>query len=277
MTNSIYPLKKGDLENKVSLITGGSSGIGLATANTFLREGSSVSILALPDERLSKTREILTKQYTEARFIAFPCDLTNENEVISAFQKTLNHFGKLNIVVNNAGISVSAAVEDTTLADFEKILAINTTAVFIVSREAVRVFKKQDSGGVIVYVASDDAIKPSRHFIAYNASKAAVLQISRTIAAECGKYNIRTNSVLPGAVFGGSNLWTTEMRMARAKIHGFHPDNLEEEYKKNNALGVIINPEEVADVLLYLACDRTAKMTGNCLVIDGGGLGGYVR
>ncbi len=101
--------------------------------------------------------------------------------------------------------------------------------------------------------------------------------MARTIANEFGQYHIRANSVLPGAVFGGSAMWTPELRAARAKIHGFDPGLLEEEYKKNNALGVIIDPTEIAELVVFLASDRSAKMTGNALVIDGGGLGGYVR
>ena len=154
---------------------------------------------------------------------------------------------------------------------------VNCTGSFLISREAIKVFKRQTDGGALVFINSDNALKPSKHFLAYNASKAAVLQMARTIANEFGPYHIRANSVLPGAVFGGSAMWTPELRAARAKIHGFEPDLLEEEYKKNNALGVIIDPAEIAELVVFLASDRSAKMTGNCLVIDGGGLGGYVR
>jgi NAD(P)-dependent dehydrogenase (short-subunit alcohol dehydrogenase family) len=154
---------------------------------------------------------------------------------------------------------------------------VNCTGSFLVSREAIKVFKKQPDGGVLVFTNSDNSLKPSKHFLAYNASKAAVLHMARTIANEFGPYHIRANSVLPGAVFGGSQMWTQELREARAKIHGFHPDQLEEEYKKNNAMGVIIDPAEIAELVVFLASDRSGKMTGNALVIDGGGLGGYVR
>jgi NAD(P)-dependent dehydrogenase (short-subunit alcohol dehydrogenase family) len=101
--------------------------------------------------------------------------------------------------------------------------------------------------------------------------------MARTLAVEFGGRGIRTNSILPGAVFGGSAMWTDELRQARAAIHSFHPDKLEEEYKKNNALGVIIDPAEIAELVVFLASDRSAKMTANALVIDGGGVGGFVR
>ena len=191
-------------------------------------------------------------------------------------KSTVAHFGKLNIAVNNAGVSVSVPSDECTLEQWNWVMNVNCTGAFLVSREAIKVFKKQ-GGGVLVYTNSDNSIKPSRHFLAYNSSKAAVLHMARTIANEFGRDNIRANSVLPGAVFGGSQMWTQELREARAKIHGFDPDTLEEEYKKNNAMGVIIDPSEIAELVVFLASDRSAKMTGNALVIDGGGPGGFVR
>jgi NAD(P)-dependent dehydrogenase (short-subunit alcohol dehydrogenase family) len=197
--------------------------------------------------------------------------------VINAVQAVANHFGGLNAAVNNAGVSVSVPSDECTLEQWDRIMSVNCTGSFLVSREAIKVFKKQADGGALVFINSDNSLKPSKHFLAYNASKAAQLQMARTIANEFGPDHIRANSILPGAVFGGSAMWTPELRAARAKIHGFDPDLLEEEYKKNNALGVIIEPAEIAELVVFLVSDRSAKMTGNALVIDGGGLGGYVR
>lgn len=211
------------------------------------------------------------------RLLAVPCDITDEDAVISAVQQTVARFGHLDIAVNNAGITKSVPSDECTLADWKRIMDVNATGSFIVSREAIRVFKKQGAGGALVFINSDDALKPSRHFLAYNASKAAQLHMARTIANEFGPDKIRANSILPGAVFGSSGMWTSEMRKARAKVHGFSPDQLEEEYKKHNTLGVVIDPEEIAELAVFLASDRSAKMTGAALVIDGGGAGGYVR
>lgn len=269
--------KTGELKGRVALITGAASGIGLAITRRFIQERALVAMLDLDAEKLNRSREELIRMDASAEILAIPCDITNEANVMSAVQGIMNHFGQLNIAVNNAGVSVSVPSDECTLEQWNWIMNVNCTGSFLVSREAIKVFKCQQDGGALVYINSDNALKPSKHFLAYNASKAAILQMARTIANEFGSYHIRANSILPGAVFGESAMWTPELRAARAKIHGFEPELLEEEYKKNNALGVIIDPSEIAELVVFLASDRSAKMTGNLLVIDGGGLGGYTR
>lgn len=267
----------GELSGKVALITGAASGIGLAITRRFVREKALVAMVDINKDKLAESRKKLLQLDPSADLLTVPCDITDEKDVVEAVKSITDHYGRLNIAVNNAGVAVSVPSDECTLDQWNFVMGVNCTGSFLVSREAIKAFKKQPDGGVLVYVNSDNSLKPSRHFLAYNSSKAAVLQMARTIANEFGKDNIRANSVLPGAVFGGSELWTQEMRDARANIHGFDSDLLEEEYKKNNALGVIIDPTEIAEVVVFLASDRSAKMTGNALVIDGGGEGGYVR
>ncbi len=271
----IYPRK--DLLDRVALVTGAASGIGLAITRRFLQEGAKVALWDFNPSRLEQAKETLCQIVSEEQIFLVPCDITKEVDVIAGMKATVDHFGRLNVAVNNAGVSVSVPSDECTLEQWNWVMNVNCTGSFLVSREAIKVFKKQPDGGVLVFTNSDNSLKPSKHFLAYNASKAAVLHMARTIANEFGPYHIRANSVLPGAVFGGSQMWTQELREARAKIHGFHPDQLEEEYKKNNAMGVIIDPAEIAELVVFLASDRSGKMTGNALVIDGGGLGGYVR
>jgi NAD(P)-dependent dehydrogenase (short-subunit alcohol dehydrogenase family) len=277
MNDNSVRRNKRELEGRVALITGAASGIGLAITRRLIQEGAGVALLDLNKEKLDRSKEELLGVNAAAEILAVPCDITNESNVESAVLAVTNHFGRLDIAVNNAGVSVSVPSDECTLEQWNWVMNVNCTGSFLISREAIKVFKRQVDGGSLVYINSDNALKPSKHFLAYNTSKAAVLQLARTIANEFGPYHIRANSILPGAVFGGSAMWTPELRAARAKIHGFEPDLLEEEYKKNNALGVIIDPAEIAELVVFLASDRSAKMTGNLLVIDGGGLGGYAR
>lgn len=270
-------MQEGELAGKVALITGAASGIGLAITRRFVKEQALVALVDKNVDKLNESIKDLLDKHPDAQLLPVPCDITNEENVVSAVKLIADHFGRLNVAVNNAGVSISVPSDECTLEQWNWVMNINCTGSFLVSREAIKVFKSQEDGGVIVFINSDNALKPSKHFLAYNSSKAAVLQMARTIANEFGPYKIRANSVLPGAVFGGSAMWTPELRAARAKIHGFDPSLLEEDYKKNNALGVIIDPAEIAELVVFLASDRSAKMTGNALVIDGGGVGGYVR
>jgi len=148
---------------------------------------------------------------------------------------------------------------------------VNCTGSFLVSREAIKVFKRQPEGGALVFINSDDALKPSRHFLAYNSSKAAVLQMARTIANEFGPYHIRANSVLPGAVFGGSNMWTRNCALPGRRS----TDLIRRCWRRNirkTTPWCYHRPTEIAELVVFLASDRSAKMTGGALVIDGGGL-----
>ena len=266
-----------ELLDRVALITGAASGIGLVISKRVYQEGALIAMLDINEETLQSAKDELAKEGDADRILIIRCDITDEDDVIHAVRSTVEQFGKLNIAINNAGVSVSVPSDECTLEEWNWVMGVNCTGSFLVSREAIKVFKRQETGGVLVYVNSDNSLKPSKHFLAYNSSKAAVLHMARTIANEFGPDNIRANSVLPGAVFGGSAMWTQELREARAMIHGFHPDKLEDEYKMNNALGVIIDPAEIAELVVFLSSDRSAKMTGNALVIDGGGLGGFVR
>jgi len=266
-----------EFSNKVVLITGGSSGIGLSAAIKFAQEGAHVAILARGKDRLDDAVREIEKIVPDSSPLALACDVRDEQGVQAAFNQILEQFDHLDIVVNNAGTGKSASVENTSLELWHEMLNVHCTGYFLIAREAVRTFIKHKTNGVMVFVVSDNAIRPSRNFIAYNVAKAGALHMARSIADECGHYGIRVNSILPGAVFGRSSFWTPQLRGKRAKIYGFDPANLKEEYKKNSALGVVIDSDEVADLILFLSSSKASKMTGSVLSIDGGGKGGYVR
>jgi len=266
-----------DFKDKTVLITGGSSGIGLAAAKKFAGEGANIAILARNEERLQRAVQEIAAISAQDKVLPIACDVSDEKGMIEAFAQFTETFGRLDILVNNAGSGRSASIEMTSMDLWNEMIAVHATGYFLAAREAVRTFKRQGGGGVMVFVVSDNAVRPSRNFIAYNVAKAGELHMARSIADECGKDGIRVNSILPGAVFGGSGFWTPELRSQRAGIYGFDPDKLAQEYKKNAALNVVIDPDEVADVILFLASEKTAKVTGAVISIDGGGKGGYVR
>jgi NAD(P)-dependent dehydrogenase (short-subunit alcohol dehydrogenase family) len=266
-----------EFSDKVVLITGGSSGIGLSAAIKFAQKDAQVIILARNKNKLVKAVQEIKNLVPASSPLSISCDTRNEQGIQAAFGQVVSQFGHLDIVVNNAGTGRSASIEDTPLALWNEMLDVHCTGYFLVAREAVRTFIKQKSEGVMVFVVSDNAIRPSKNFIAYNTAKAGALHMARSIAEECGHYGIRVNSILPGSVFGRSEFWTPQLRIERSKIYGFNPENLEEEYKKNTALGVVIDSDEVADLILYLASPMVSKITGAVISIDGGGKGGYVR
>jgi NAD(P)-dependent dehydrogenase (short-subunit alcohol dehydrogenase family) len=267
----------GLLAGEVALISGGSSGIGLATALRFAQEGARVAILARGEEQLEAAAERIERETGCEPVLALSADITNEQTIVDAYRAVIERFGRLDIMVSSAGSIEWAPAEDTPVALFRRMLEVHCIGYYLMAREAIRAFIQQGDGGRIVFIVSDNAVKPSHDLLAYNVAKAGELHMARCIADECGKYNIRINSILPGAVFGDSAFWTEECRASRAKSHGFDPSDLEEEYKKNAALGVIILPEEVAELALFLASDQSAKITGAAISIDGGGRTGYLR
>lgn len=266
-----------ELIGKNIFVTGASSGIGLAISKLFANNGAKIAMVARNEKRLENASYLINKEVNSNSTVPIKCDVTVEEQVINAIHQAEEELGSIDIVISNAGSIKWAAIQDTSLDIWDDMLRVHATGYFLVSREAIKLFIKNNQKGVIIFVISDNAIKPSKHMLAYNVAKACEMHMARCIADECGQYGIRINSILPGAVFGGSSFWTKEYRNARAKIHGFQPNNLEEEYKKNSALSVVIDPIEVAQVALFLASERSSKITGAAISIDGGGKTGYVR
>ena len=147
---------------------------------------------------------------------------------------------------------------------------INATGHFLVAREAVRLMREQGGGGSLVFIGTKNVPSPGADFGAYSASKAAEVQLAKVLAIENGAHGIRCNVVNPDAVFEGSALWSEEVRQQRARAHGIPVDGLEDFYRQRNLLKERITPEDVAEAVLFLASDRSAKTTGAMLPVDAG-------
>ena len=259
-----------ELARRIALVTGGGSGIGRAVAQRLAAEGAHVAIGDVDADSARRVADEVTKAVGAGRALGLAMDVTSEASVRAAFEQTVLAWGGLDVLVSNAGIAHSAPVDRMALSDWERSFAVNATGHFLVAREAMRVLIRQGIGGALVFVATKNVMSPGKDFAAYSAAKAAEAQLGKVLALEGAAHGIRSNIVNPDAVFQDSKLWSEEIRRERAAAQGITVEQLEDFYRKRNLLGARILPEDVAQAVLFLAGDRSAKTTGCTLTVDGG-------
>jgi NAD(P)-dependent dehydrogenase (short-subunit alcohol dehydrogenase family) len=252
-----------ELSRRVALVTGAASGIGKATARRLAAEGAHVVVTDVDAEGAAAVADEIVKATGPERALGLGLDVTSESEVRAAFEATVLTYGGLDIVVSNAGATMQ-------LDDWERSFAVNARGHFLVAREAMRLLTAQGLGGSLVFVATKNVMSPGKDFAAYSASKAAEAQLAKVLALEGAPHGIRSNIVNPDAVFQDSKLWSEEIRRERAAAQGIAVDQLEDFYRKRNLLGARILPDDVAQAVLFLASDRSAKTTGCTITVDGG-------
>jgi rhamnulose-1-phosphate aldolase/alcohol dehydrogenase len=262
---------------RIAIVTGGASGIGRATARRLAEDGAHVAIFDINLDGAKAVAEELTKKHGLGRSIAVHCNVTDEEAVAAAFQTVIMTYGGVDVVVSNAGIAISAPIEQTTLADWNKNMDILGKGYFLISREAFRIWRQQGMGGSLVYVASKNSVFAGRNAAAYSAAKAAELHMARCLAEEGGAAGIRVNCVLPDAVLQGSGIWDAGWREARAKSYGIKPEELDEYYRQRTTLKVNVYPENIAEAISFLAGPRASRTTGASITVDGGVAGAYLR
>ncbi|MFL5862608.1 MAG: bifunctional aldolase/short-chain dehydrogenase [Solirubrobacteraceae bacterium] len=263
----------GELQGQVALVTGAAGGIGGRVVERLAEAGAAVVGFDLDQPGAEAAIEALGEAG-----LAAAGDVTDEDDVHQAFELAVEHFGGVDIVVSNAGIASSAAVEDTTLQDWQRNQSILGTGYFLVAREAFKLLRSQQRGGSIVFVASKNALAAGKNASAYSSAKALELHLARCLAEEGGTAGIRVNTVNPDAVLEGSKIWGSRWREERASSYGIEPDELERHYRDRAVLGVNVLPEDVAEAVLHFASPaRSAKSTGNILNVDGGNTTAYPR
>jgi len=265
------------LAGRVALVTGGAGGIGSATARRLLGEGACVMLADIDQAALDDITRQLAEAHGADAVRGVICDVTREDSVTRACERLAVEYGGLDILVSNAGIASSAPLEDTSLELWNRNIAILATGYFLVTREAFRLLKRQDSGGAIAFIASKNALVASPNASAYCTAKAAEVQLARAVALEGAPLGIRCNVVNPDAVLRGSKIWGGEWRRERAEAYRMDESELEEHYRQRSLLKRNVFPEDIAEAVYFLVSDRSAKSTGNIINVDAGHAPSFTR
>jgi len=253
------------LKDKVAIITGGSSGIGRATAILFGREGAKVIVTADRNvEGGNETVRLVKVAGGEAMFVK--ADVAKEEDAQRTVKIAVDKYGRLDILVNNAGWVLISPFEETTTEQFDKVVSVDFKGTFLMSKYAIPQMKKQGRG-VIVNLGSVAGHVGQVDHAVYCGTKGAVIAMTRAMAIELAPHNIRVNSVSPGSV--DTPMLRGDIRQ-EAIMHKEDPEKLIEERTKEGVLGRWATPEEIAPVILYLASDDSSYVTGADMLVDGG-------
>lgn len=237
-------------EGKVVIVTGGAGGIGRATAKGFAKEGACVVIADLDGDAAQKAADEITNDDGH-KALASRCDVSDEASVTKTVDDTIVEFGRLDVVVNNAGLMVFKAIEELTSEDWTKVLNVDLMGAFYFTKQA---FLKMHDGGAIVNVSSVHAIETSPLVAPYAAAKSGLVSLTRTASIEGAPKNIRVNAVLPGAV-DTPMLW--ENPNVKSGV----------EWIDKSRVG---RPSDIADVIIYLASEKARFVQGAMVLADGG-------
>jgi len=238
--------------HKVALVTGAARGIGLATARRFLAEGWRVALLDIEHELLHEAVAGLVKPDDT---LALCCDVSDAKAVAVAIDQVRSRFGRLDALVNNAGVAAFAPLLETSDDDWNRILAVNLTGAFLCTKAATPLMR--DHGGAIVNITSISGVRASALRTAYGTSKAGLAHLTKQLAVELASLGIRVNAVAPGPV---------DTAMAKA----VHTPDIRADYHDAIPLNRYGLEEELAEAIFFLSCERSSYITGQILAVDGG-------
>jgi rhamnulose-1-phosphate aldolase/alcohol dehydrogenase len=265
------------LSGRIALITGSAGGIGKAIAKKFAEEGAVVVLNDMNAERLEGAGEEFKAKFGRDAYTTALLDVTKEEQIEQAMAAAILAFGGVDLVVNNAGLSISKTIGGHTQKDWDLLYDVLVKGQFFVTQAAVAVMKKQAIGGDIINIVSKNALVSGPNNAGYGSAKAAQLHLSRLNAAELGGDKIRVNVVNPDAVISDSNIWAGGWAEGRAKAYGITVAELPAYYANRTLLNEIILPEDIANACFALTGGLLNKSTGNVINVDGGVAAGFVR
>jgi len=265
------------LSGRVALITGSAGGIGKAIAKKFAEEGACIVINDVNVERLGETNKEFRSSFGNDVISSTLLNVTDDCSIGAAFDEAALAFGGVDIVINNAGISISKSITEHTIDEWNKLYDILVKGQFLVSKKGIELMRKQGFGGDIVNIVSKNAVVAGPNNPGYGSAKAAQAHLTRLMAAEVGADKIRVNTVNPDAVIADSNIWAGGWAEGRAKAYGITVDELPAYYAKRTLLNETILPEDIANACFAFVGGLLNKSTGNALNVDGGVAGGFLR
>ncbi len=262
------------LAGRIALVTGGGSGIGLATATRLAAEGACVVVADRDGPAAAAAAASIGSPDTA---VAVTADVTDEVAVTAAFESAALAFGGADLVVNNAGLSVSKPLLETTVADWDRQHAVMARGSFLVSRAAAAVMAAQQLGGDIIYICSKNAIVAGPDNIAYGAAKADQAHQVRLLAAELGSLGIRVNGINPDGVVRGSGIFAGGWGASRAAVYGVAEEDLGAYYAQRTLLKLEVLPEHIAAAVIALTAGELPLTTGLLIPVDGGVPAAFLR
>ena len=251
------------IKGKNVLVTGATSGIGQAIAAYFATEGANVALNYRNDpEKLEGTEELIDKMCSQVRGcggkeLPVEGDVSQEADIVRMCDEVVEQLGSLDVLINNAGIQTAAASHELATSDFDKVISVNLRGAYLCAREAIKHFLKRNDGGIIINVSSVHEIIPRPQYVSYSISKGGMENMTKTLALEYARQNIRVNAIAPGATATPINSWTENVQK-------------KQEVESHIPMGRVGTSEEMAAITAFLASDDASYITGQTLYVDGG-------
>ena len=252
----------GRLDGKIAMITGGAGGIGAATARLFCREGAKVALVDIDRKQVEAEAAQMSREISSSQILPLAADVASRDQIVEVVSQTVGEFGALNVLVNNAAVREYFSLAEASEESWQKIIATNILGVANCSQAALPALRKAGAAS-IVNLSSVFGVVGRKGMGQYDATKAAILSLTRTLAAEEAEHGIRVNAVCPGSTL-------TPFTLGRAKTRGMTEDELRAKGFAPALLNRWAAPEEIAYPILWLASDEASFITGSALMVDGG-------